>query len=127
VRFLVDENLSPTLVDRLHERGHVAEHVSHRGLGGSSDPELWIHAYAQDQIIVTINAEDFLELAAESVLHAGLIVLRSQGLTRQEQWAWLEAAVRYLEARDDNHLVNRVLEIRTPGAHGFTDRPLPDP
>ncbi len=125
MNFLVDENLSPRLVARLNERGHMAEHVVHRGLGASSDAALWAHAFAHDQIVITINAQDFLELAGGSSLHAGLIVLRSEGLTSNEQWEWLSAALDWLEQQPDGYLINRLIEIRSPGAKGFTDRPLP--
>jgi hypothetical protein len=64
-------------------------------------------------VVVTINAADFLRLAAASSLHAGLIVLRAQGLTRERQWEWLGPAVeRLLGLHDD--LVNKAVEITGP-------------
>ena len=74
---------------------------------------------------MTINVRDFLALAAGSELHAGLIVLRSEGLDREEQWAWLASAVSFLETRPADYLVNRVVEITAPGPRGFLDRALP--
>jgi predicted nuclease of predicted toxin-antitoxin system len=90
---LIDENLSPTLVQKLGTLGIAAQHVSHLGKSGLSDPALWHYAYEHHQVIVTINAADFLRLAAASPLHAGLIVLRAQGLTREQQWERLRPAV----------------------------------
>jgi predicted nuclease of predicted toxin-antitoxin system len=117
--------LSPRLAPRFHARGHAAEHVAHRGLGGSADPAVWAHAFANDQIVLTINARDFLELARTSSLHAGLIILRSHGLSSEEQWQWLLPSIAYLEQREDGYLVNRVLEVIGPEPDGFIDRAIP--
>lgn len=122
LRLLLDENLSPSLVQKLGEAGVVAEHVVHLGKSGLSDPDLWRLALSRDAIVVTINARDFLRLASASELHAGLIVLRSQGLARVEQWAWLEPVLRHLLATGTD-LVNRAAEVSGPGK--FSLRELP--
>jgi len=122
VRILLDENLSPTLVQRLGTIGVAAEHVAHIGKTGLSDPELWDLALERDAIVATLNANDFLKLAARSELHAGLIVLRAQGLDRGQQWQWLEPAVQHLLESGEN-LVNQAIEVTSPGK--FTVRPLP--
>jgi predicted nuclease of predicted toxin-antitoxin system len=93
VNLLIDENLSPRLVQLLAAKGIAAQHVAHVGLSGATDPKVWRYAYDHDQAVVTINASDFLVLAAAVELHPGLIVLRSRGLTREEQWGWLEPIV----------------------------------
>jgi predicted nuclease of predicted toxin-antitoxin system len=86
MKILLDENLSPTIVQKLGTLGIAAQHVAHLGKSGRSDSALCSYAYESDQVAVTINATDFLRLAAASPLHAGLIVLRAQGLTREQQW-----------------------------------------
>ena len=50
---LVDENLTPTMVRRLAEKGVAAEHVAHIGMPGATDPEVWKYAYEHDQVVVT--------------------------------------------------------------------------
>lgn len=60
-RLLLDQNLSPRLVDRLHETFDVA-HVRHRGLAAASDDEVWRFARENGLAIVTKDA-DFEELA----------------------------------------------------------------
>ncbi len=55
---LLDENLSPRLVQLLAAKGIAAQHVAHVGLSGASDPEVWRYAYEHDQVVVTINATD---------------------------------------------------------------------
>jgi predicted nuclease of predicted toxin-antitoxin system len=121
MKILIDENLSPTLVPELGSLGIAAQHVAHLGMSGLSDPALWRYAYEHDQAVVTINASDFLRLAAASPLHAGLIVLRGQGLTRIQQWDWLRPALEMLfESRAE--LINTAIIITGPGK--FTSRPL---
>lgn len=94
MKALIDENLSPTLVDRLGELGVAAVHIVHLGKAGLTDPALWKLAFEEDRVVITINAGDFLVLAEGSDLHAGLIVLRSRGLSRDEQLAMARARVR---------------------------------
>lgn len=124
MRFLIDENLSPTLVQRLAEREHPAEHVAHSGLQGTSDPELWQHAFDNDLVVITVNASDFLRLAADVALHPGLIVLRSESVTREESWQWIEPVIRHI----DEHaldLTNKVIEVH--GIDDFELRDIPPP
>ena len=68
---LVDENLSPSMVQRLAAKGVVAVHVAHIGMPGATDPQVWKYAYEHDQIVVTMNVEDFLHLASGVDLHPG--------------------------------------------------------
>jgi len=122
MKILLDENLSPTLVQKLGTLGIAAQHVAHLGKSGLSDPALWSYAYEHDQVVVTINAVDFLRLAAAGPLHAGLIVLRAQGLTREEQWEWLRPALEWLLGAHED-LVNKAVEITGPSK--FVTRKLP--
>ena len=123
MNLLVDENLSPELVQRLAARGVAAVHVAHIGLPGASDPELWRYAFEHDQIVVTINAADFLYLAAQVELHPGLVVLRTVGgLTREEQWAWVEPVIDRLLATGET-LVNKVVVVNAKGKFSIVDLP----
>ena len=125
IRLLVDEQLSPRLVGRLAERGIYAQHVAHVGLAGAADPEVWRYAFAHEFAVVTMNARDFLALAAGVTLHPGLIVLRESGLTREEQWARLAAVVERLHDLDEP-LVNRVVEVWSVGEFDVRDLPGSD-
>jgi uncharacterized protein DUF5615 len=53
VNVLVDENLTPSMVQRLAAKGVAAAPVAHVGLSGATDPEVWKYAYEHDQIVVT--------------------------------------------------------------------------
>lgn len=41
MNLLVDENLSPSIVQRLAAKGIPAVHVAHIGLPGATDPDVW--------------------------------------------------------------------------------------
>ena len=84
MRFLVDECLSPTLVDAAREAGFDAYHLVH--IGGASWADWRIAAYAVDRdlILVTNNRTDFQELYSRQEIHPGLvIVLPSVGREQQ--------------------------------------------
>ncbi len=124
MNLLIDENLSPRLVHLLGKKGIPAQHVAHTGLSGYTDPDVWLHAFEHEQIVVTQNVEDFLHLAGSVELHPGLIVLRVGGLTREEQWQWLEPVVDSLLASGES-LINKVVEVT--GVGRFKVRDLPPP
>lgn len=113
MKLLLDENLSPRLVPRLAELGVYAAHVAHLGRAGLSDPELFRYAFEHDMTVVTINASDFLTLAADYDLHPGVIVLRVSGLTANEQWEHLEPVIQLLASDPATKagLVNEVIEV----------------
>lgn len=122
LKLLIDENLSPTLVEKLATKGVLAQHIAHLGRDGLLDPPLWRYAFEHDMAVVTRNAEDFIALAEGSELHAGVIVLRGVGLTREETWARLEPVVDHVLAGGVD-LVNKVVEVHGPGDFEIRDVP----
>lgn len=123
LRLLLDEHLSPSLVYKLAEFGVYAQAVAHAGLAGQSDQTIWSYALQNDMSVVTTNAADFLELI-DVELHPGLILLRESGLTREEQWERIMPVVAFALTRgDDDYMVNRVLEILSPGGFRILDVP----
>lgn len=127
MRVLLDENLSPRLVPRLTARSVVAQHAAHVGKAGVSDAELWSYAFATDQVVVTLNARDFLVLARSVELHPGLIVLRTSGLPPDGQWRHLEPAIDFAlaELAAGHDLVNRVIDVLDVGDYRTFDLPGP--
>jgi predicted nuclease of predicted toxin-antitoxin system len=125
VNVLVDENLTPSMVPRLAAKGVVAVHVAHIGMPGATDPEVWKYAYEHDQIVVTMNVEDFLHLAGGVELHPGLVVLRATGgLTREEQCAWVEPVIDHLQTSGEE-LVNKAVLVTGIGKFTIVDLPPP--
>lgn len=120
--FLLDEHISPRLAPRLHAKGVAATAAVHCGLAGATDEELWQRAFDESEIVITINAGDFIALARTADLHAGVIVLRSHGLTPDEQWKWIEPVVDWLLEQGED-LVNRVVEVHDVDKFSIRDIP----
>ena len=64
MRFLVDNQLPPSLARWLRDRGHDAEHVFESGLHLLDDRALWALAVDDARIIVSKD-EDFLYLSSQ--------------------------------------------------------------
>ncbi len=73
MRLLIDEHLSPKLVEWAAHIGVFALSVPHVGLGGKPDARLWQFALEHDLTVVTTNARDFIELL-DVEPHPGLVV-----------------------------------------------------
>jgi hypothetical protein len=80
MHFLLDENLSHTLVDRLIAAGHGADSVDLLRMKGSPDEELLWFAKTRDWVFVSID-EDYLLLHRAfrrwgvTRMHAGILIL----------------------------------------------------
>ena len=75
MNFLIDECLHTSLVEVAVERGHVATHVTYRGLSGVQDWNLMAPIREGEFTFVTNNAKDFRRLYAQEDIHAGLVIL----------------------------------------------------
>lgn len=62
MRFLIDEMFSAVVARHLTDLGHDARHVRDLGLAGHPDDEVFRQAIAEDRIVVTENAVDFVPL-----------------------------------------------------------------
>ena len=62
MRFIIDAQLPPALVEWISERGHVADHVFGLGLVDGSDRSIWDAALEAGAVIVTKD-HDFVEWA----------------------------------------------------------------
>ena len=79
MKFLLDQNVSPALVDLLADADHVAEHI--RDLGMRRPPDDVVLAAARDAEAVLISSDtDFGELLARSNTNEPSVIL----LRRQE-------------------------------------------
>lgn len=118
-RFLIDECLSPELVQMAVAAGHIESTcVRDRGLAGTKDWKLIEHVVAGDFTLVTNNAVDFRgggpgklggEHAKQSI-HAGLVCLSSvRTLDLERQRDLFQIALEELAGMAD--LVNQALEV----------------
>lgn len=62
MKLLFDENLSPSLVERLHDIFSGSAHIRDVGLKGADDADIWAFAAANGFVIVTKD-DDFREMS----------------------------------------------------------------
>lgn len=89
--------------------GFPCRAVAHVGLRGQPDHVLFNQAFEADEIFVTANAEDFLDLAAKCELHPCLILLREGELSKEGQFDRILAALNAASALDS--WVNTVVDV----------------
>ena len=76
LKFLTDENISPSLVNALRSRGYDVKDIKEKKLFGISDNEVIILAFKENRIIIT-HDKDFANLLNySSIKHKGVILLR---------------------------------------------------
>jgi predicted nuclease of predicted toxin-antitoxin system len=75
MRFLVDNQLPPSLARWLRDRGHDAVHVFESGLHLLDDRDLWARSLSDARIIVSKD-EDFLYLAKQPGATGGFLWVR---------------------------------------------------
>lgn len=107
-RFLIDENLSPALVEPARERGFEAMHVNHLGLRTETDWDLLKVIAEQDWVLVTNNAIEFRGRYRDIELHPGVVFLLP-AVRRAEQIRLFEAALDHVSTGGD--MVNRALDV----------------
>ena len=107
-RFLIDENLSPALVEPARRRGFEAMHVNYLGLRTETDWDLLKVIAEQDWVLVTNNAIEFRGRYRDIELHPGVIFLLP-AVRRAEQLRLFEAALHHVST--DGDIVNRALDV----------------
>ena len=107
-RFLIDENLSPALVEPARRRGFEAMHVNYLGLRTETDWDMLKVIAEQDWVLVTNNAIEFRGRYRDIELHPGVIFLLP-AVRRAEQLRLFEAALHHVSA--DGDMVNRALDV----------------
>jgi len=122
LRLLVDECLSPVLVNVGHQHGFEAHHVVHMGWEARKDPYLRARLIEGDFTLVTNNWRDFRPMLEQSGLHAGAIILPN--VPRYEQIRLFDLALRAaLTLSNPPDLVNTVLEVDVDGSVRVYDLP----
>lgn len=76
LKFLTDENISPSLVKALRVRKHDVKDIKEEELFGTGDIEILKLAYKENRVIIT-HDKDFANLLSYSLVkHKGVILLR---------------------------------------------------
>ena len=112
MRILIDECLSPALVEVAHDAGFEAYHVAHRGWSRLKDTALVKRAVEGGLTFMTNNRDDFVDLVKKVDLHAGLIVI-VPNVPRDRQKALFRIAL--LAAATLPDTTNTVIEIDEDG------------
>jgi predicted nuclease of predicted toxin-antitoxin system len=73
--FLLDENVSRTLVSTLQKAGYLATNVYEVGLRGHPDTDIFAYAQTREQTIITGDL-DFSNILHYPPPHHGIVVLR---------------------------------------------------
>lgn len=98
-------------------RGRVAHHVVWLGRAADVDPASLRHVLAQDVVVVTNNAADFLALYRALDLHPGLVILWPS-VPRATQVALFVRALAAIERTPD--VVNTLVKVNIAGVVTLT-------
>jgi predicted nuclease of predicted toxin-antitoxin system len=113
VKFLLDENLSPSACQPLNQEGIDICSVRDRGLIGKSDLEVLRYAKNEGRVVITLNIKDFLTMSKDEP-HAGMILLENAEVDRAEQCAGLRRIVRQVaELYEDGSAFVVEADLRT--------------
>lgn len=110
IQFLIDECLTPRLVETANCFGYVAHHVQYRDWKSRSDRALLAFICEEDLTIVTNNWKDFEPLLRREEIHPGAVVLPN--VPRAEQIAAFQLALRAIQTADPPlDMINTVVEV----------------
>lgn len=113
IQFLVDECLSPGLLDAARDHGFNAYHVTQRGWGSDSDPQLLGRILDEDLTFVTNNWKDFRPMISRAEVHPGVIAILPN-VRRERQITLFAAAIAEIQCAALD-MVNTVLEVHADG------------
>jgi predicted nuclease of predicted toxin-antitoxin system len=103
VRFLVDEDVPIEAARCVRQAGHEVLLVAETLGTGTDDADVWYHAVQTQDIVITRNRQDYLQLAGTEPA-TGLIVLKRRR-TRQAKCNHL---LRLLMSAGENGLKNNI-------------------
>lgn len=114
IQFLIDECLTPRLVEVANRFGYAAHHVQYRQWKSRKDDALLAVIRAEDLTIVTNNWKDFEPMLRREEVHPGAIVLPN--VPRQAQIAGFELALLAISAANPPlDMVNTVIDVAENG------------
>lgn len=110
IQFLIDECLTPRLVDVANRFGFVAHHVQYRDWKSKSDVALLVFIREECLTLVTNNWKDFEPMLRREEIHPGAVVIPN--VPRAEQIAAFELALRAIQTVDPPlDMINTVVEV----------------
>jgi hypothetical protein len=117
LKVLLDEMYSATHAEALRAAGTEAKTVIELGLAGSSDPEVFAAAIAEESVLLTENVADFARISAEHLLgghhHPGVLIALASRFSRRPAGApALAAAVAEFVGQS---IADRLIYLQPPG------------
>jgi predicted nuclease of predicted toxin-antitoxin system len=85
IRFLIDAQLPPGLVDRLALRGYAAEHVNRINLGDAGDTAVWRYAVQAGATLITKD-EDFVAFADRTASGPQVVWIHIGNISNDALW-----------------------------------------
>lgn len=76
MRFLLDANLSPRLVESLTQAGYQVRHVADVGLVAADDAQIFDHAAEEGDVVITADSDFSTLLASRGTDRPSVILLR---------------------------------------------------
>ncbi len=126
MKFLIDEDLSPTVALYLCRNCLIdAVAVRDRVLWGKDDRFILEYAFNEDRILITANIGDFERFTKVMTVHSGIVFMEEGDLLREEQIQVVLEAVKAIGAEIEagRDMVNRVLYISITRKMVFEDLP----
>ena len=127
MKFLVDEDLSPSIARYLCEQMLVdAVAVRDRNLLNKPDYEILEYAFQEERILITANVRDFERFANIREVHAGIVLICDGTLLRTEQMEVVNVAVVAIlgELKAGRDMINRVLYVEADRSLKFENLPI---
>jgi hypothetical protein len=119
LRLLLDEMYSGVHAQALRDVRVAASTVVELGLAGSSDPDVFAVAAAQERVLLTENVADYARISAEHLTtghhHAGVLIALSSRFSRRH--AGIPTLVRAIIGVAGEQLADRVIYLQTSGKH----------
>jgi predicted nuclease of predicted toxin-antitoxin system len=97
MKFLLDENLPPSLAIKLKSIGYVARHIQEIGYNNTSDIKITDFAESSGEIILTHDTDFGTILALSGREKPSVILFRWQVITVQNMFEFLEKYLPELE------------------------------
>jgi len=76
MRFLIDNNLSPVLADKLNAAGHDAVHVRDYGLHAATDQVVLARARVDNRVLISADTDFGTLLAREGADRPSILLIR---------------------------------------------------
>jgi hypothetical protein len=116
LKLLLDEMYPPALAQALRAGAINAITITELGLAGSSDPDVFAHAVAENYVLLTENVADYVTIAAEHSTtrahHPGVLIALSNRFSRRP--AGRATLVNPIGAHSSGGLTDRIIYLTAP-------------